>query len=239
MGDRPPIIVLAAGFGSRLGHDIPKCLVPFGDGCIVDHQLDNFRNAGIDDVLLVVGFQADKVREHLGDRYPEVRFVENADYNDNNTGKSLLTGLRALGDGQAFLQINGDVVFDHAILNRLLERPQVTKLAVDPKRVGEEEIKYVLEDGRLMSLSKRTPGGDGEAVGINYFARPDVPLFRDALEYIGRNAYFERAIEHILPFTERPVSCVSIGNLRAMEIDFPEDLDEARELFGVDGEQAD
>lgn len=238
MGDGPPIIVLAAGFGSRLGHDIPKCLVEFGDACIVDHQLENFRKAGIAEVVLVVGFESDKVRRHLGDRYPEVLFVENSDYNDNNTGKSLLTGLRAIGD-RAFLQINGDVVFDHSILNRLLERPKVTKLAVDPKRVGEEEIKYVLEDGRLMSLSKRTPGGDGEAVGINYFAQPDVPLFRQALEYIGRNAYFERAIEHILPFTERPVECVSLGKLRAMEIDFPEDLEKARELFGLDGSGGD
>lgn len=234
MADPPPIIVLAAGFGSRLGHDIPKCLVPFGDACIVDHQLENFRKAGLKEVVLVVGFESDKVREHLGDRYPEVRFVENPDYNDNNTAKSLLTGLRALGD-RAFLQINGDVVFDHAILGRLLERPHVTKLAVDPRRVGEEEIKFVLEDGRLMSLSKRTPGGDGEAIGINYFAEGDVDLFRRALEYVGRNAYFERAIEHILPFTERPVECVSIGKLRAMEIDFPEDLDEARDLFHVNG----
>ncbi len=238
MGAKPPVIVLAAGLGSRLGHDIPKCLVPFGDGCIIDHQLQNFREAGLEEVIVVVGFQADKVRRHLGDRYPEVRFVHNADYNDNNTGKSLLAGMRE-SDERPFLQLNGDVVFDHAILNRLLERPNVTKLAVDPKRVGEEEIKYVLEDGRLMSLSKRTPGGDGEAVGINYFAQADVALFRQALEYVGRNAYFERAIEHILPFTDRPVECVSVGKLRAMEIDFPEDLETARDLFGVNGADAD
>jgi choline kinase len=230
MSPTPPAIILAAGFGSRLGHDIPKCLVKFGDACIVDHQVTNFEKAGVEEIHMVVGFEADKVRAYVGERYPTVRFVENADYNDNNTGKSLLTGLKAVGD-RAFIHVNGDVVFDHAVVQRVLERPQVSKVVVMQGRVGEEEIKYVLEDGRLMSLSKQTPGGDGEAVGINYFAAADVPLFRRALEYIGRNAYFERAIEHMLPYTDRPVECLSLGKLRAMEIDFPEDLEEARDLF--------
>ena len=54
-----------------------------------------------------------------------------------------------------------------------------------------------------------------------------------ALAYCEDQAYFERAVEFILPFTKNLVRCVSIGEARAMEIDFPEDLAAARRLFAA------
>lgn len=224
-------LILAAGFGSRLGYDMPKALIRWQDACIVDHQLRGLEEAGVRDVAMVVGFQAQRVKEHVKGNWPHVRFVENPMFMDTNTGKSMLLGMRAIPEGHSVLAMNGDVVFDPPVLRLLLEDPDQTCLAVDPRVCGDEEIKYRVREGRLMALSKQVHG-EGEAVGINHFAAVDRPVFEQALAYIEMQAYFERAIEHMLPYTAKPVRCISIGDLRAMEIDFPEDLEQAKSLFG-------
>ena len=222
-------LILAAGFGSRLGYDLPKALIEWNGRRIIDHQLENLAAAGIEEVWVVLGFQSERVRTHVVGSWPKVRFVENPMYMDTNTAKSMLIGLRDIPPGDV-VALNGDVVFDAAILDLLLEVPDRTRLAVDPRICGDEEIKYRVREGRLQALSKQVHG-EGEAVGINQFAADDRELLEGALSYVEMQAYFERAVEHMLPFTTHPIECVEIGDLRAMEIDFPEDLEAAHELF--------
>ncbi|MEK6985826.1 MAG: phosphocholine cytidylyltransferase family protein [Candidatus Thermoplasmatota archaeon] len=226
-------LILAAGFGSRLGHDIPKALIPWGPKgqTILDHQLARLAEAGVKETWVVVGFQAERVRAHLKGRKakPAVHFVENQRFMETNTAKSMRLGLAAIPAG-GVLTLNGDVVFDSGILALLIDKPGTTSLAVDPRVCGDEEIKYRVRDGRLQALNKQTHG-EGEAVGLNFVAAADRPLLERALDYAEDQSYFERGIESMLPFTARPVRCVAIGDRRAMEIDFPEDLEAARRLF--------
>lgn len=220
-------LILAAGMGRRLGHDMPKALIAWQDACIVDHQLANLAAAGIDDVWMVTGFQAGAVQAHVAKRWPNVQFVDNPRYMDTNTSKSMAIGLAAVPAGDV-VALNGDVVFDATVLDLLLGGGSA--LAVDPRVCGEEEVKYRTFNGRLVALSKQVHG-EGEAVGINRFAAADRPLLETALSYVDDGAYFERAVEHMLPYTDVPVRCVDIGELRAVEIDFPEDLEQARAVF--------
>lgn len=206
---------------------MPKALIPWGDGCIVDQQLENLAAAGIDDVTIVLGFQADRVKSHVAARWPRVTFVDNPDYLDTNTAKSMLIGLKGVSDD--VIALNGDVVFDAQVLDLLAQAPG-TAVAVDPRVCGDEEVKYRVRDGRLVALSKQVHG-EGEAVGINRFAAQDLDALRVALAYVEDGAYFERAVEHLLPYAHVPVAVVPIGDLRAVEIDFPEDLDQAHRMF--------
>lgn len=222
-------LILAAGFGSRLGHDIPKCLIPWGRHAILDHQLERLEQAGIEDVWVVVGFQAPKVRRHAAKRWPKVRFVDNPQYMDTQNGKSMLLGLRAVPRG-GVVCINGDVVFDDGILQSITDRPAFSSFAAVPKVCGEEEMKYHMVDGRLVAVSKQVHG-EGELIGLNYVAAGDRKLLEQALDYNDVGQYYERSFDQMLPFTHRPVRCVPVGKRRAMEIDFPEDLEAARKLF--------
>ncbi|MGB0651854.1 MAG: NTP transferase domain-containing protein [Thermoplasmatota archaeon] len=226
----PNAVILAAGMGSRLGHDMPKALIPWGDGTILDHQLGRLRDAGMERVWVVVGFQGDKVMAQVAKgSHDGVTFVEATRYMETNTAKSLLEALAVMPPGPV-VALNGDVVFDDGILQAVAADPETTALAVDPRICGEEEVKYRVRDDRLVALSKQVHG-DGESVGLNHYAAADRPLLEQALAYVEDGAYFERAIEHLLPFTTRPVRCIDIGDKRAMEIDFPEDLEAARTLF--------
>ena len=66
---------------------------------------------------------------------------------------------------------------------------------------------------------------------MNCVGAADRAVWGRALAYGEDQSDFERGVESMLPYTAKPVRCVSIGDRRAMEIDFPEDLEAARRLF--------
>src|SRR6185436_16314730 len=71
-------VILAAVKGSRLNGtagDKPKCLVEAGGMTLIERQISTLRHAGIDDIVVVVGCQAERVRAACG---PGVTYVENS-----------------------------------------------------------------------------------------------------------------------------------------------------------------
>lgn len=68
-------IVLAAGKGTRMESDLPKVLVPACGRPLVDYVLDALDEAGVDEVVVVVGYEADKVRAALANR-DNVKFAD-------------------------------------------------------------------------------------------------------------------------------------------------------------------
>src|ERR1700754_4930184 len=157
------IVILAAGMGSRLGRSLPKPLTELGDGrTIMQQQFDNSPQAfGSDvNVTIVVGYKL----EHIIEAFPHANFVYNEQYDQTNTSKSLLRALSASQPG-GVLWMNGDVVFDPAILDRaaaLMARDQ-SFVTVNTDKVSDEEVKYTTSaEGYIKKLSKTVKGGLGE-----------------------------------------------------------------------------
>ena len=152
------IIILAAGIGSRLGNPFPKPLTPLKNGkSIMKMQVENMTSRyDIDDINVVVGFKKDLIME----RFPELTYIYNPFFDQTNTSKSLLRALKKYKD-KSVLWINGDVVFDKHIFDKL--QPLITAktsfVAVNTNKVGEEEVKYVLKDGFINQLSKTVQNG--------------------------------------------------------------------------------
>jgi choline kinase len=226
----PQITILAAGMGTRLGRPFPKPLTQLKDGrSILQQQLDNVRSVfGADaHIQIVVGFKLDLIMEAA----PSAVFVYNESYDQTNTCKSLLKALRASHDGPV-LWLNGDVVFDPAILVRLKENIDAgrTVIAVNTAAVSDEEVKYTVDGaGRVRELSKTVIGGLGEAVGINAVAAADKEALIRRLEECADQDYFERGIELAIEKDGLSVHPVDISDLFAVEIDFEADLERANE----------
>lgn len=72
---RTVAIVLAAGKGTRMNSDLPKVLVPVCGRPMVEYVLDSLERAGVDRVLVVVGYRSADVRATLAGR-ANVTFVE-------------------------------------------------------------------------------------------------------------------------------------------------------------------
>jgi choline kinase len=211
--------------GTRLGRPLPKPLTALEDGrTIMQQQLDNVRATfgGAARIMTVVGFKMDLVME----RFPDVLYAYNQDYDQTNTSKSLLKALRLSHDG-GVLWFNGDVVFDAAILERvkpMMEEDQ-SFACVNTAAVGDEEVKYTTDDdGFVRELSKTVVGGAGEAVGINFVSARDKDVLVQHLEKCDDGDYFERGIETAITEHSLRVRPVDISDLFAVEVDFEADL---------------
>jgi choline kinase len=226
------VVILAAGMGTRLARPLPKPLTELRDGrSIMKQQMDNLLYAFGEShrVMIVVGFKLEAIIE----RFPEATFVYNEFYDQTNTSKSLLKALRASGDG-GVLWLNGDVVFDPEVLNRVLPliEGEQSFVVVNRSKVSDEEVKYTLDaDGYIADLSKIVVDGLGEAVGINFIGHTDKKALIARLAEVEDQDYFERGIELAIAQDGLKMRAVDISDLYAVEIDFDEDLARANELF--------
>ncbi len=222
-------VILAAGMGTRLGKPWPKPLTPLSDGrTIMRQQMDNLTATFADvRITTVVGFKLELILE----AFPDVTYVYNENYDRTNTNRSLLKALRQSADG-GVLWMNGDVVFDPRVLERVSDLIDAGQsfICVNTAVVGEEEVKYTVDaEGFVDRLSKTVTDALGEAVGINYVSGTDKPLLIERLAECDDSDYFERGIEIMVEKDGARVLPFDIRDLFAVEVDFEEDLSRANQ----------
>lgn len=181
----PPVraIILAAGYQPHLGkliQEVPKSLLEIKGRTILDRQLEALKALGVDRVSIVRGYRKDRIR------IPDVKTYDNDRYETTGELHSLLCAAKEI-DGRTLL-LYGDIVFDRAVLQRLLETPADVSILVDrswhdePARAPEAAPDLVVEkspppQGRRF-VSSREPS-DVVRVG------PKIPPAEAHSEFIG------------------------------------------------------
>ena len=222
------VVILAAGMGTRLGKPWPKPLTPLADGrSIMAQQLENVEKVFGQEarVTIVVGFKMEMIME----AHPNAAFIYNEVYDQTNTSKSLLKALRASQES-GVLWLNGDVVFDPRVLERVQSRMREEKsfVCVNTSATADEEIKYSVDsNGNINSLSKQVVNALGEAVGINFIGKGEKAAVINHLEECADNDYFERGLELAIEKAGIKLEPVDISDLFAVEVDFQADLEKA------------
>ena len=222
------VVILAAGMGTRLGKPWPKPLTQLSDGrSIMQQQMENVQTVFGDKarVTVVVGFKLEMIME----THPTASFVYNEIYDQTNTSKSLLRALRASQES-GVLWLNGDVVFDHKVLERVADRIAADKsfVCVNTSATADEEVKYTVDaQGYIKELSKTVKGALGEAVGINFISSREKADVITQLDACGEQDYFERGLELAIEKHGLQMEPIDISDLFAVEVDFQDDLDRA------------
>jgi bifunctional UDP-N-acetylglucosamine pyrophosphorylase/glucosamine-1-phosphate N-acetyltransferase/UDP-N-acetylglucosamine pyrophosphorylase len=99
-------IVLAAGKGTRMESDLPKVLVPVSGRPMIEYVLDALRAGGVDQIVVVIGYRGELVREHLSGQ-ADVAFVEQTA--QLGTGHAVMVCRDALKEHHgAVLVVTGD-----------------------------------------------------------------------------------------------------------------------------------
>lgn len=220
-------VILAAGRGSRLGEGMPKCLVRLDERALIHHQLDALDAAGIDEVCVVVGYGAERVRAVVGER---CHYVLNPRFDETNSLYSLwLTREWVRGP---FLQINCDVVAHPHVYLRLLATDGAALTYDSLSGDGAEHMKVVVRDGLLQEIDKRLDPArsSGESLGLLKYDRlASRLLFEEADALIAAGAEDRWAPDAVARLARRvPVRCVDVAGLPWTEIDFVEDVLYAR-----------
>ncbi|MCF8535178.1 MAG: phosphocholine cytidylyltransferase family protein [Candidatus Nanopelagicaceae bacterium] len=226
------VVILAAGMGTRLGKPWPKPLTTLSDGrSIMQQQMENIEKVfgSKARITVVVGFKLEMIME----AHPTASFVYNEIYDQTNTSKSLLRALKASQES-GVLWLNGDVVFDHKVLERVAARIESDKsfVCVNTSATAEEEVKYTVDaDGFINELSKTVKGALGEAVGINFISSHEKADVITQLTECDDQDYFERGLELAIEKHGLKMEPVDISDLFAVEVDFQDDLDRANKAL--------
>lgn len=159
-------IILAAGAGTRLRHltrHCPKCLIPVGGQPLLDRQLRALRAVGVDDIVIVVGFEAEQVRRRCGD---SVTYVHNEDWATTNSIYSLYRAADWI-EGTRTMLFNCDILFDERVLRRMLESPE-SVIAVDgqAERIAGEMNVVVDAGGVVRDIGKHLEPASTNAVSV-------------------------------------------------------------------------
>src|SRR5687768_16648238 len=89
-----PVVVLAAGKSTRMGRT--KALLPLGaTDTFLTRIVHSFRAAGVDDVVVVLGHDAEAIASALAARDVAARIVVNSEY-ERGQFSSLLAGLQVV-----------------------------------------------------------------------------------------------------------------------------------------------
>ena len=237
-------IILSAGRGSRLlplTTDLPKCLLPVGLTTVLGLQLDTLHAAGVEDVTVVTGFNAQKVDEMIaarGNRGPKVTTVFNPFY---QVADNLATCwmVREHMD-EDFIIINGDTLFSPEIIEAILSA-QDTNIAVtiDQKdHYDGDDMKVTLEGTALKAIGKTlTPlETHAESIGMLRFMGEGRRIFRNMLDAKmrtpdGTSFWYLRAIDGLAK-EGVPISTINIKGAEWSELDTPEDYEIVLSLFG-------
>jgi len=237
-------MVLAAGAGRRLRPDtdtLPKALLPVaGETTILDIALRNLAGAGLTDIVVVVGHAAERVADRVDDleraHGVTLTLVHNDRANDWNNAYSLWLAREHFARGA--LLVNGDTVHPVSVEKTLLAARGAAGviLAIDDvKRLGEEEMKVVLDGhGLLATISKRMDPAraDGEYIGATLIEADAAIQLADALETTWRrdpSLYYEDGYQELAD-RGGEVAVAPIGAVDWVEVDDHDDLRRARQI---------
>jgi choline kinase len=237
-------MVLAAGAGRRLEsltQDLPKTLLPVdGERTILDIALANLRRAGLEMVVVVTGYAAERVAERqaaLEQRHDvRLELVFNPKAEEWNNAYSLWCARAQLGEG--VLLCNGDTVHPPEVEERLLAGRGHAELVLaldDAKPLGEEEMKVLLDGGGLVrgiNKAHDPAAAAGEYIGLTLIEPAAADGLAEALEATWRRdpgLYYEDGFQEFADRGGR-VGVAPVGGLEWVEVDDQADLDRAREV---------
>jgi L-glutamine-phosphate cytidylyltransferase len=238
-------VILVAGRGSRLGphtDDRPKCLVEVGGRAILERMLDELEAVGVRRVILVVGYQRERLRHRIGDRWGAmvVDYVVNPRWETTNNIVSLALACDSLD--RDFLLLEGDLVLEPG---RLAGVVPANAMAVARFRAPMNGTVVRLgEDDRVETFFlTTTPGrpddlhGLHKTVNIYHFRVHDfMRVVRPRLEArMGAgdvNAYYEAALADAVSDGELTLQAVTFDDGTWEEVDDAEDLARAEHLAG-------
>jgi MurNAc alpha-1-phosphate uridylyltransferase len=186
-------MILAAGRGERLRpltDETPKSLVEVGGRSLLERHLDHVKAAGIETVVINLGWLGDRIVERVGSGRRHGLEVIYSQEGDNilETGGGIFKALPTLGD-EPFVVINADIFTDMPVPEVTLADDQLGHLVMVPSPEYRAGGDFDIEEGLIRNSSEQSLTFSGVAIyrpqlfdGCNPGRFPLAPLLRAAAE---------------------------------------------------------
>ena len=236
-------LIIGAGQGKRLlplTETTPKALLNIGGKSLVHWQIEGFVEGGVREFVFLSGFNTAFVEDSLAalaPQYPECSF--RTSFNPfYAVADNLATCWMARGEMTGdFVLVNGDTLFSPPVFRKLLDSPPAPiTLAVDHKpHYDEDDMKVQLDGTRLLDIGKKLPLDrvQAESIGMLYFRGDGPRHFVATLEAAMRDqaAIRQWYLSIIAKLAQEiDVQTASVSGLGWCEVDYPLDLERARQM---------
>ncbi|MHA1714747.1 MAG: sugar phosphate nucleotidyltransferase [Promethearchaeota archaeon] len=191
------LIILAAGFGIRLRKivgSLPKPLLKIGELSLIERLLMNFKSAGIDDVLILVGYEGKKIKDQLKDSFKnemQIKIIQAEGYEAGPLYTFL--NARKLMKNENFIVCPADVHLDPGLIKEFLKHQEKNNnlLAVDENLIHPNAAKVFI---KLLETENNLEIGC--VLGIHHPILPDYEKIRRAIPLLACDHFmFDHALQ--------------------------------------------
>lgn len=229
-------IILTAGIGSRLGAntvDRPKGLVLVNGRPLLDYNIRFLREVGAAKIIVVAGFNAEKVKAYLSENHNDVLVVENPDYLKGNL-YSLKVALDKVSG--SFLVCNADHIYKLAIAKVVRDHCQgITAFCDLDRKLQDDDMKVLLGSQKnLLQISKSLQKFEAGYVGLTFCAESERGAYNRAFDTTEKKIGEKAVVEQVLGELASSGLTVNVGDISGhgwLEVDFPHELLAARSLI--------
>lgn len=237
--------------GRRLGEltkENTKCMVPVNGVRLIDRLLGQLSGLKLNRVIIVVGYQGQKLIDYIGNRYEsklKIEFAENPIYDKTNNIYSLSMVKDKLQEDDTLL-IESDLIFSDRFFPMIIENPYPNLALVakyeswmDGTMVRLDEEQHIVNFISKDAFDYSDVDSYYKTVNIYKFSKDFlqhqyVPFLDAYTKAVGNKEYYENVLRIISMLNSHNMKALPVGNEKWYEIDDKQDLDIAEALFADD-----
>lgn len=241
-------IILAAGMGKRLGeltHNNTKCMVKVNGVALIDRALTQLSKFNLKRVVIVVGYEGQKLIDYIGERYNDklkIEYITNPIYDKTNNIYSLALAKQQLQEDDTLL-LESDLIFEDSLLEIIMADPYPnlalvakyetwmdgTMVRIDsdnniinfvPKEAFQyQDTQYYYKTVNIYKFSK------------DFLINQYIPFLDAYCRVMGTNEYYEQVLRVLTILDRTGLKALPISDKDWYEIDDIQDLDIAETIF--------
>lgn len=241
-------IILAAGMGKRLGEltkNNTKCMVQVNGTALIDRVLSQLAGLSLERVVIVVGYQGQKLIDHIGNRYNDrlrIEYINNPIYDRTNNIYSLALAKDKLQEDDTLL-LESDLIFEDQMLSLLVNNPYPDLALVakyeswmDGTMVSIDQensiTNFISKDAfRYEHISSYYKTVNIYKLSKEFSTDCYVPLLDAYCKVMGNNEYYEQVLKVLSMMNCSSLKALPVSGVKWYEIDDVQDLDIASTLF--------
>lgn len=173
-------IIMAAGLGTRmrpLTYKTPKPLIRVAGKPMVESVIEGLHQNGIYDISIVVGYLAEQFN-YLGEKYPEVKLINNPYYNQYNNISSLYVARNELKNT---VILDGDQL----VMNPKLLKREFTHSGYAGAKIGQFTDEWIMhpdQDGKILQCDRSGNDHGWRLYSLSKWQAEDSLRLKDYLE---------------------------------------------------------
>lgn len=246
-------LMLAAGMGKRLAeytNNNTKCMLKIGEVTLLERAINALKNAGINKLIIVVGYKGENVKKFVKENIKdfEVIFIDNLNYESSNNIYSLYLAKEYLETDNTIL-LESDLIYEEKLIKELMnnkndnvavvakyeewmdgtvvtiDEEEIIKEFITKNEIKQENINEYYKTVNIYKLSRE------------FCKREYIPFLEAYMKAYGVNEYYELVLKAITNINKTKIFAMPIKKIKWYEIDNSYDLNVAKNLFEIGGNQ--